>query len=96
MTPAAIDPDNMPILWAMVSSAMMDLFQLRSAFPLGAVAMVLGTLIFLACTSRRPAAASSLPSPKLPREPYTVYEEALGLHPVSEKTENPEEPANTP
>ena len=81
---------------SMAAGVMMDLFQLRSAFPVGAVAMVLGTLIFLVCTSRRPAAVSSLPSPKLPREPYTVYEEALGLHPVSEKTENPEEPANTP
>ena len=81
---------------SMAAGIMMDLFQLRSAFPLGAVSMVLGTLIFLASTSRRPTAVPSQSSQKLPREPYTVYEEALGLHPVSEKSDFPEEPAKTP
>ena len=81
---------------SMAAGVMMDLFQLRSAFPLGAVSMVLGTLIFWAFTSRRPTAVPSRPSPKLPRKPYTVYEEALGLHPVSEKKDNPEESAKTP
>jgi MFS family permease len=81
---------------SMAAGAMMDLYQLRTAFPLGAVFMVVGTLTFLACTSRRRATEASPPSPKLPREPYTVYEEALGLHPVSEKTNQSEDSTKTP
>ncbi len=80
---------------SMAAGMMMDLFQLRTAFPLGAVFMALGTFIFLASTARRRLAGSAKPSPKLPREPYTVYEEALGLRPVSEKSEDPDEEFKT-
>jgi len=81
---------------SMAAGMMMELFELRTAFPLGAGFMVLGTLVFLGCATRRRAAVAPQPSPKLPRKPYTVYEEALGLHPVSGKTENPNEAAKTP
>ena len=81
---------------SMAAGMMMDLFRLRAAFPLGAAFMVVGTLIFLACTTRRRAPVRPPPAPKFPREPYTVYEEALGLHPVSESTDNPDENAKTP
>ena len=80
---------------SMAAGMMMDLFQLRTAFPLGAVFMALGTLIFLASTARRRLSGSAKPSTKLPSEPYTVYEEALGVRPVSKKPGDPEEDFKT-
>jgi MFS family permease len=74
---------------SMVAGVMMDLFELRAAFPLGAGCMVAGTLIFFACTTRRRTSASRELTPKLPPEPYTEYEEALGMRPVSDKTDPP-------
>ncbi len=80
---------------SMAAGIIMDLLYLRAAFPLGSVSMVVGTLIFVACTAWHRAAEPCRPSPKLPREPYTVYEEALGLHPLSDETDNPEDDAKT-
>ena len=73
---------------SMGAGVMMELFQLRAAFPLGAVLMILGTLTFLFSTARRRPAGPGKPLPKLARELYTVYEEALGLHPLSEKQDD--------
>ena len=81
---------------SMAAGLMMDLFELRAAFPLGAVFMVAGTLIFLAFSTRPRAVIPPQPAPKLPREPYTVYEEALGLRPVSGKKDNSGGDAKTP
>ena len=74
---------------SMAAGMMMDLFQLRAAFPLGAVLMAAGTIVFLTTTIRRRTPPSDeLPS-KLAGKPYTVYEEALDLQTVSENTNGP-------
>ena len=77
---------------SMAAGMMMELFELRTAFPLGAAVMAAGTLVFFVSASRPAAAISVRPAPKLSREPYTVYEEALGLHAVSDKSDKTEDP----
>lgn len=80
---------------SMAAGVMMDLFQLRAAFPLGSVLMVASTLVFMAAAARSRPSRPAEPPPKLPRKPYTVYEEALGLRPVSDQPPCPDEDANT-
>ena len=80
---------------SMAAGVMMELFQLRTAFPLGSAFMLAGTLIFLAAATRGRQTPPTKPPPKLPRKPYTVYEEALGMRPVSDQTADPDEDANT-
>ena len=74
------------LVGAMAAGAMMDLFQLRAAFPLGAASMLVGTLVFIFCVTRRPQIATPRTLPEVPREPYTEYEEALGMHKISENS----------
>ena len=65
---------------SMLAGMMMDFFHLRSAFPVGAVLMLLG-MAALVYTTRHPATlAEGFPSGKRTRKPAGIYDEPIGFH----------------
>ena len=72
---------------SMLAGLMMDLFHLRVAFPLGAALMALGTTLFIFCNSQGKVQKRALTSEMLQKSPYNTYDESVGFHPVSKKTD---------
>ena len=73
------------LIGSMLAGLLMDLFYLRVAFPVGAVMMLSGTILFIYWTVR-PKALQYPPKPeKITKPPYNIYDEPLTFHQFPQK-----------
>ncbi|WP_419658872.1 major facilitator superfamily MFS1 protein [Desulfosarcina variabilis str. Montpellier] len=57
------------LIGSVMAGVMMDMFDLKLAFTLGAAVMILGTILFMACTWRTDLNTGATPPPRRPKYP---------------------------
>ena len=68
------------LVGSMLAGLLMDLFYLRVAFPVGAVMMIIGTIIFIYWTVRPKALQRPAEPEKIAKPPYNIYDEPVTFH----------------